>query len=111
MVKNTQTNFETIPTTDKGPTILVGSLAKILVQAGIPTGQRKLFSWFRENGYLSKQKGFEYNSPTQKAIKLGLFSMKETIITHHDGHKTVKITPMITLKGRNYFIEKFTKAN
>lgn len=88
-------------------TILIGDLAKLLKQNGIETGQKRLFEWLRENGYLIKRKGADYNSPTQYAMELGLFEVKETVITHSDGHTTVNKTTKVTGKGQQYFINKF----
>lgn len=88
-------------------TILIGDLAKLLKQNGIETGQKRLFDWLRENGYLIKRKGADYNSPTQYAMELGLFEVKETAITHSDGHTTVNRTTKVTGKGQQYFINKF----
>ncbi|WP_455793571.1 phage antirepressor KilAC domain-containing protein [Clostridium butyricum] len=87
--------------------ILVGELAKILKQNGVETGQKRLFVWLRENGYLIKRQGNDYNMPTQKSMELGLFEIKETSITHSDGHVTVTKTPKVTGKGQQYFINKF----
>ena len=88
-------------------TILIGDLAKLLKQNGIETGQQRLFEWLRKNGYLIKRKGADYNSPTQYAMELGLFEVKETVITHSDGHTTVNKTTKVTGKGQQYFINKF----
>lgn len=87
--------------------ILVGELAKLLKQNGVDIGQNRLFSWMRENAYLVKRKGTDYNMPTQRAMELGLFSIKETTITHSDGHITVRKTPKVTGKGQQFFIGKF----
>lgn len=87
--------------------ILVGELAKLLKQNGIDTGQKRLFSWLRENGYLIKRKGTDYNMPTQKAMDQGLFEIKETSINHSDGHISISKTPKVTGKGQQYFINKF----
>lgn len=87
--------------------ILVGELAKILKQNGIDTGEKRLFSWMRENGYLICRKGTDYNAPTQKSMEMGLFEVKETAITHFDGHVTVNKTTKVTGKGQQYFINKF----
>ncbi|MBU5486990.1 phage antirepressor KilAC domain-containing protein [Clostridium sp. MSJ-8] len=87
--------------------ILVGELAKILKQNGVQTGQNKLFAWLRDNKYLIKRSGNDYNMPTQKSMELGLFEIKETSITHSDGHVTVTKTPKVTGKGQQYFINKF----
>lgn len=88
-------------------TILIGDLAKLLKQNGIETGQKRLFEWLRENGYLIKHKGADYNSPTQYAMELGLFEVKETVVTHADGHTTISKTTKVTGKGQQYFINKF----
>ena len=87
--------------------ILVGELAKILKQNGVATGEKRLFVWMRENGYLICRKGTDYNMPTQKSMELELFEVKETAITHSDGHVTVNKTPKVTGKGQQYFINKF----
>lgn len=87
--------------------ILVGELAKLLKQNGVNTGQKRLFKWLRENGYLIKRKGADYNMPTQRAMEQRLFEIKETSITHADGHTTITKTPKVTGKGQQYFINKF----
>lgn len=87
--------------------ILIGDLAKILKSNGINIGQKRLFNWMRENGYLIKRKGGEYNSPTQKAMNLGLFELKETAITRPDGHVLISKTTKVTGKGQEYFINRF----
>ncbi|MGL4453774.1 MAG: phage antirepressor [Sarcina sp.] len=88
-------------------TILIGELAKILKQNGIETGQNKLFEYLRDNGYLIKRKGSDYNMPTQKSMELKLFEIKETTVTRPDGHITVNKTTKVTGKGQIYFINKF----
>lgn len=88
-------------------TILIGDLAKLLKQNGVHTGQKRLFEWLRLNGYLIKRKGADYNSPTQYAMELGLFEVKETVVTHADGHTTISKTTKVTGKGQQYFINKF----
>lgn len=88
-------------------TILIGDLAKIIKQNGHAVGQQRMFKWLREHGYLIKRMGADYNSPTQKAMELGLFKIKETAITHSDGHVTVSKTVKVTGKGQQYFIAKF----
>lgn len=88
-------------------TILIGDLAKLIKQNGQPLGQKRLFSWLRENGYLIKRQGADYNSPTQKAMELGVFKIKETAITHADGHVSVSKTVKVTGKGQQYFINRF----
>lgn len=87
--------------------ILIGELAKILKQNGIDIGQNRLFSWLRENGYLIKRNGTDYNMPTQISMELGLFEIKETTIVHNDGHTTINKTPKVTGKGQQYFINRF----
>lgn len=87
--------------------ILVGELAKLLKQNGVDTGQNKLFQWLRDSGYLIRRKGTDYNMPTQRAMELELFEIKETSITHSDGHISVSKTPKVTGKGQIYFINKF----
>jgi len=87
-------------------TCLVGELAKMLRQNGVDIGQNRLFEWLRQNGYLGKHDS-NRNVPTQKAMELGLFRIKETAITHSDGHVTITRTPKVTGKGQRYFFEKF----
>ena len=87
--------------------ILVGELAKILHQNGVSMGQNRMFRWLRDNGYLISKKGTSYNMPTQRAMKLGLFKIKENAITHSDGHVTITKTPKVTGKGQVYFVNKF----
>lgn len=89
--------------------ILVGELAKLIHQNGTPMGQQRLFVWLRDNGYLIKRAGTDYNMPTQRSMELGLFEIKETSITHGDGHITVSKTPKVTGKGQIYFINKFER--
>ena len=79
--------------------ILVGELAKLLKQNGVDTGQIRLFKKLRERGYLIRRKGSDYNMPTQRAMELGLFEIKETEITHSDGHVSVHKTPKVPGKG------------
>jgi len=76
--------------------ILIGELAKIIKQNGHDMGQNRLFEWLRKNGYLISRKGTDYNMPTQKAMNQKLFEIKETIITHADGHISVNKTPKVT---------------
>lgn len=89
-------------------TCLVGELAKMLKQNGVSIGQNRLFSWMREHGYLGKT-GSNRNVPTQRAMEQGLFRIKETAVTHSDGHVTINRTPKVTGKGQRYFIEVFAK--
>lgn len=102
--------FAEAVTTSK-TSILVGELAKILKQNGIQIGQNRLFQWLRDNGYLIKRKGTDYNMPTQKSMEMGLFEIKETSVTHSDGHITISKTPKVTGKGQVYFINKFKDGN
>lgn len=88
-------------------TILIGELAKILKGNGINIGQNRLFERLRQDGFLIKRKGTDYNAPTQKAMELGLFRVKETAITHSDGHVTISKTTKVTGKGQQYFINYF----
>lgn len=88
-------------------TILIGELAKILKQNGIETGQKRLFEYLRNEGFLIKRKGVDYNMPTQKSMELGLFEIKETTINHSDGHISISKTPKVTGKGQIYFVNKF----
>lgn len=87
--------------------ILVGDFAKILKSNGIDIGPRRLFAWLREHGWLIKAKGSSWNMPTQKAIDLHLFEIKETTISHSDGHTTINKTPKMTGKGQTYFAKLF----
>lgn len=87
--------------------ILVGELAKILKQNGIDIGARRLFEWLRGHGYLIKRKGTDWNMPTQKAMDLGLFEIKETTVQRSDGGVKINKTPKVTGKGQVYFINKF----
>lgn len=87
--------------------ILIGDLAKLLRQNGHDIGQRRLFEWMRENGYLIKQRGASWNMPTQKSMERGLFEIKETTISHGDGHTSISKTVKVTGKGQVYFINKF----
>ena len=87
--------------------ILVYDLAKLIRQNGVDIGGNRLFVWLREHGYLVRRKGTDYNMPTQLSMELGLFEVKETVITHADGHTSVNRTPKVTGKGQVYFVNKF----
>lgn len=89
--------------------ILVFDLAKILRQNGVQIGGNRLFEWLRTNGYLIRRKGSDWNMPTQRAVEMGLFEIKETSVTHADGHVTVNKTPKVTGKGQQYFINLFLR--
>lgn len=96
--------------TTANTSILVGDLAKILKQNGIEIGAKRLFQWMRENGYLIKRKGTDWNLPTQRSMEMELFEIKESV--HIDGNGCNKITrtPKVTGKGQEYFINKFLEA-
>ena len=89
---------------------LIAELAKILQQNGINIGQNRLFAWMREHGYLCS-KGQYYNQPTQKAMELGLFELKQTTINKPDGSVLVSTITKVTGKGQVYFVDKFLNAN
>lgn len=91
--------------------VLVGELAKILKQNGVDIGAKRLFAWLRENGFLIKRKGTDWNMPTQKSMDLGIFEIKETVISHSDGHTSINKTPKVTGKGQLYFVNKFLEKN
>lgn len=88
-------------------TILIGELAKLLKGNGLDIGQNRLFERLRNEGYLIKRKGTDYNAPTQMAMELGLFKVKETAITHSDGHVMISKTTKVTGKGQQYFINRY----
>lgn len=90
--------------------ILIGDLAKILKQNGIETGQKRLFAWLRENGYLIKRKGTDWNMPTQKSMEMGLFEVKESTVNNPDGSVRINRTTKVTGKGQVYFVNKFLEA-
>ena len=89
--------------------ILIGDMAKLLKQNGHDIGQKRLFRWLRENGYLIKRPGAEYNSPTQRAMEKGLFEIKETTVTQADGRVIITKTIKVTGRGQVYFINLFAK--
>lgn len=86
--------------------ILIGDFAKLLRQNGRHIGQNRLFTWLRDNGFLISRKGNSWNMPTQRSMDMGLFDIKETTISHADGHITISKTPKITGKGQVYFMAK-----
>lgn len=90
-------------------TVLVGELAKIIRGNGVDIGATRLFRWMREHGYLINRKGSDWNMPTQRAMNLGLFKIKETTINHSNGTTSISKTPKVTGKGQQYFINKFLK--
>lgn len=89
--------------------ILIGDLAKLLKQNGVDTGQNKLFAWMRENGYLIKRKGTDWNMPTQKAIEMGLFEVKESTVNNPDGSVRINKTTKATGKAQIYFLNLLLK--
>lgn len=87
--------------------ILIGELAKIMRGNGVDIGEKRFFEWLRVKNYLISRRGTDYNAPTQKSMDLGLFKVKETAITHSDGHTTISKTTKVTGKGQIYFVNKF----
>lgn len=87
--------------------ILIGDLAKILKQNGVDTGQKRLFAWMRDNGYLIKRHGSDWNMPTQYSMELELFEVKESTVNNPDGSVRINRTAKVTGKGQQYFINKF----
>ena len=87
--------------------ILIGDLAKLLKQNGVETGQKRLFVWMRENNFLIKRKGADWNMPTQKSMEMGLFKVKESTVNNPDGSVRINKTTKVTGKGQQYFINKF----
>lgn len=87
--------------------ILIGDLAKLIKQNGVDIGQKRLFTWMRDNGYLIKRKGMDWNMPTQKSMELGLFEVKESTVNNPDGSVRINKTTKVTGKGQQYFINKF----
>lgn len=86
--------------------ILIGDLAKILKQNGVDIGQKRLFQWMRDNGYLIKS-GNSRNMPTQRAMEMGLFEVKERTVSNPDGSVHIYRTTKVTGKGQQFFINKF----
>lgn len=90
--------------------ILVGELAKLICQNGVQIGQKRLFQWLRDNGYLMKH-GTSWNMPTQKYVEQGLFEIKESVLQNPNGSTRITITPKVTGKGQIYFVNKFLGVN
>ena len=90
--------------------ILVGELAKLLKQNGVKTGEKRLFQYLRDNGYLIKRQGSDHNLPTQRSMELGIMEIKETVINKPNGDVKINKTTKITGKGQTYFIDKFLSA-
>lgn len=93
--------------TASNTSILVGELAKLIRQNGVDMGEKRLFEWMRNNGFLVRRKGTDYNMPTQRSMDMGLFQIKETTVNHSSGYTTVNKTPKVTGKGQQYFINIF----
>ena len=87
--------------------ILVGELAKLIKQNGVEIGEKRLFTWLRDNGYLMSRKCSDWNMPTQKSMELGLFEINERNAFNPDGSVRITKTPRVTGKGQTYFINKF----
>lgn len=87
--------------------ILVGELAKLIRQNGVEIGEKRLFTWLRDNGYLMSRKCSDWNMPTQKSMELGLFEINERNAFNPDGSVRITKTPRVTGKGQTYFINKF----
>lgn len=90
--------------------ILIGDLAKLIKQNGIDIGQKRLFDWMRNQGYLMKS-GSSKNMPTQRGMEMGLFEVKESSISNPDGSIRITKTTKVTGKGQIYFINKFKNGN
>lgn len=88
---------------------LIGELAKLIDQNGYPMGEKRLFKWLRENGYLGT-KGERYNIPNQRYIEQGLFELKKGTRSGNNGVMYTTITPKVTGKGQVYFVNKFKVA-
>ncbi len=92
-----------------GNTILIGELAKILRQNGINTGEKRLFGWMRQQGFLISRKGTDYNMPAQRGMDMGLFEVKERAINNPGGSVRITKTTVVTGKGQQYFINRFLR--
>lgn len=87
--------------------ILVRDLAKILKQNNVEIGEKRLFAWLRDNGYLIKKLGSDYNSPTQRSMNLGVMEFTENTVVRNSGDVILRKTPKVTGKGQTYFVGKF----
>ena len=87
--------------------ILIGDLAKLIKQNGVDIGQKRMFEWLRNNGYLIKRNGSDWNMPTQRSMEMGLFEVKESTVNNPDGSVRINKTTKVTGKGQQYFINKF----
>lgn len=90
--------------------ILIGDLAKLIKQNGVDIGQKRLFAWMRDNGYLIKRNGADWNMPTQRSMEMGLFEVKESTVNNPDGSVRINKTTKVTGKGQQYFINKFLEG-
>lgn len=90
--------------------ILVRDLAKILKQNNVEIGEKRLFAWLRDNGYLIKKLGSDYNSPTQRSMNLGVMEFTENTVVRNSGDVILRKTPKVTGKGQTYFVGKFLKG-
>lgn len=88
-------------------TILIGELAKLLRQNGIDTGEKRLFEWLRQQGFLISRRGTDYNMPTQRSMEMKLLEVKERTVNNPDGSVRITKTTVVTGKGQQYFINKF----
>lgn len=88
-------------------TILIRDLAKIIKQNGVDIGEKRLFAWLRDNGYLIKKLGKDYNSPTQRSMDLDVLEFTESTVTRSSGETIIRKTPKVTGKGQIYFVNKF----
>lgn len=91
--------------------ILVRDLAKILKQNNVEIGEKRLFAWLRDNGYLIKKLGSDYNSPTQRSMNLGVMEFTENTVVRNSGDVILRKTPKVTGKGQTYFVGKFLNDN
>ena len=87
--------------------ILIGDLAKLIKQNGVDIGQKRLFAWMRDNGYLIKRNGSDWNMPTQKSMERGLFEVRESTVNNPDGSVRINKTTKVTGKGQQYFVNRF----
>ena len=87
--------------------ILIGELAKIIRQNGFDTGEKRLFQWMRQEGYLIRRNGTDYNMPTQRSMEMKLFEIRERTVTNPDGSIRITKTVLVTGKGQQYFINRF----
>lgn len=87
--------------------ILIGDMAKLIKQNGVDIGQKRMFTWLRDHGYLIRRNGSDWNMPTQKSMEMGLFEVRESTTRNQDGSVRINRTTKVTGKGQQYFINKF----